>query len=283
MKEKQLTAKNQSAKIDFYERLKKPFPKDAYDEDKSRGFSLTTIDAYHVIDRLNEVFGLCGTGWKLQVNEWIKTEDEIILIGELSYNVNGDIKTVPCVGGKRIIKNNLTDAYKSAMTNAICKGASFIGVGLNVYKGQFDFNTSQTEQPKPKKPLQEPQKSPPEQPTPDADELATPKQAALIEKQILGSHVIFPFDYFFIDRQLQHGMTKEVAKVIIDMWLKTEHPVRIKLEKKGAKYLDEYCAQKFAKWIQSHPQLVAEYNVWVESDWPKIVDARKENKNAKTE
>jgi len=124
---------------------------------------------------------------------------------------------------------------------------------------------------KPSKPSQ-PQKPPAQPPT----ELATPKQIALIEKQILGSHLAFPFDYFFIDRQIKHGMTKAVAKVVIDMWLKTEHPVRVKLEKKGEKYFDEYCQQKFAKWMKSHPQLVVEYNVWVESDWKKIVEKRKE-------
>ena len=32
--------------------------------DTSRGFELTSIKAAYVIERLNEVFGPCGIGWR---------------------------------------------------------------------------------------------------------------------------------------------------------------------------------------------------------------------------
>jgi len=119
------------------EELLKPFPKEAYGEDKSRGFPLTTIDAYYVIERLNNVFGLCGTGWGLDVKEYITTEKEIVALSHLWYKNGTEIKRIECEGGKKIVHDNLTDAYKSARTNAICKGASFLGVGLDVYKGEY--------------------------------------------------------------------------------------------------------------------------------------------------
>jgi hypothetical protein len=44
--------------------LKSPFPSEALSADTSRGFELTSIKAAYVIERLNDVFGLCGTGWR---------------------------------------------------------------------------------------------------------------------------------------------------------------------------------------------------------------------------
>ena len=134
---------------ELYEKLKKSFPDKAYNNDGSRGFNLTTIDAYHVIDRLNEVFGLCGKGWWLSDIEWIKIEgDKNIVICSaifcyLGFGLEGEFHRFPCVGGHQVIKNRWDDGYKSAMTNCICKGASFLGVGLNVYKGEFKGKTEQ--------------------------------------------------------------------------------------------------------------------------------------------
>ena len=42
----------------IYDKLKAPFPKDAYSCDSSRGFNLTSIKAQYVIERLNDVLGI---------------------------------------------------------------------------------------------------------------------------------------------------------------------------------------------------------------------------------
>lgn len=128
---------------EIYEKLKTKFPEEAYGTDKSRGFSLDTIDAYYVIERLNEVFGLCGEYWWLDNVEWIKIKGEknlIICSALFCYIKSKDskISQFPCIGGHQVVKDRWDDAYKSAMTNCICKGASFLGVGLDVYKGEFD-------------------------------------------------------------------------------------------------------------------------------------------------
>ena len=44
--------------------LRAPFPAEALKPDTSRGFELTSIKAAYGIERLNEVLGLCGTGWR---------------------------------------------------------------------------------------------------------------------------------------------------------------------------------------------------------------------------
>jgi hypothetical protein len=51
-------------KQDQVQGLKARFPAEALSADTSRGFELTSIKAAYVVERLNEVFGLCGTGWR---------------------------------------------------------------------------------------------------------------------------------------------------------------------------------------------------------------------------
>ena len=49
---------------DQIQAIKAPFPPEALSADTSRGFELTSIKAAFVIERLNEIFGPCGTGWR---------------------------------------------------------------------------------------------------------------------------------------------------------------------------------------------------------------------------
>jgi hypothetical protein len=49
---------------DQVQALKAPFPAEAFSTDDSRGFELTSIKAAFIIERLNEVFGPCGIGWR---------------------------------------------------------------------------------------------------------------------------------------------------------------------------------------------------------------------------
>ena len=49
---------------DQLQAIKAPFPSEALSSDTSRGFELTSIKAAFVIERLNEVFGPCGIGWR---------------------------------------------------------------------------------------------------------------------------------------------------------------------------------------------------------------------------
>ena len=121
----------------LFQKLSKPFPAEAYKDVKiGRGF--TTIDAYHIVERLTEVFGMCGDRWGVSVDEWRENGPNVACIGFLWYRKHEDeeVCRVAAVGDAQVIKGNIAEAYKKAMTNLISKASSFIGVGLSVYQGK---------------------------------------------------------------------------------------------------------------------------------------------------
>lgn len=137
-----MTTTKKSNQEEIKKKLLEKFDKKAYGSDSSRGFKLATLDAYYVIERLNNVFGLCGIGWGLDIKEWILGKKELVVLAELWFIIDGEKHIISCEGGKHIVTTKtghtcVADAYKSARTNAICKGASFLGIGLDVYKGEY--------------------------------------------------------------------------------------------------------------------------------------------------
>jgi hypothetical protein len=140
-----------------YDRLRKPFEEAAYSADTSRGFPLTSIKAAYVSERLNEVFGLCGQGWRYAHSPFEEIENEVIIEVALQWAVekggegraewdamignwricDGEGWSAPVYGpgGQSIKKNRMTDARKGAVTNGIGKAASMIGVGSDAFKG----------------------------------------------------------------------------------------------------------------------------------------------------
>lgn len=124
-----------------FKALAKPFEAEAY-KDVKIGRTFTTIDAYHIVERLTQVFGLCGTGWGVEVTEWREYSPHCVAcIGHLWYDSDGKRCLVPAVGDAQIMtdkKGNVqvAEAFKKAQTNLISKAASFLGVGLSVYQGK---------------------------------------------------------------------------------------------------------------------------------------------------
>lgn len=104
---------------------------------------------------------------------------------------------------------------------------------------------------------------------------ASDAQLKLIKEQILASHLLFAYEYFYLEKQLQKGITRFNASAVIDQWIKTERKKRIEVEKKGLKYFDEHCEDMYRRWAKKHPELIDEYHEWVKVEWPKIVEARK--------
>ena len=150
--------------------LRAPFPAEALKPDTSRGFELTSIKAAYVIERLNEVLGPCGTGWRYAHSSF---EDvpidngrlEVITEVALQYRVTdsgggrvtwtdgwgyaGDpvwSEPIFACGGKGLGKGGAayTDARKSAVTDGLTKAASMLGVGHQVFKGQVRVGTRST-------------------------------------------------------------------------------------------------------------------------------------------
>ncbi len=140
--------------------LRASFPAEALSADTSRGFELTSIKAAFVVERLNEVFGPCGCGWRYVHSPFEWLEGEVITEVALQFKVTDggcdpvvwNAKTndwtfavdsgawswpVFSPGGRRPGKGTapITDARKGAITDGLTKAASMIGVGHEVFKG----------------------------------------------------------------------------------------------------------------------------------------------------
>lgn len=147
--------------------LKAPFPKEALKPEMSRGFELTSIKAAYIFERLNDVFGPVGYGWRYVHSPFetlvtVGEKTEIMTEVALQYRVSdkeqagcGPIEwhdeawrirpdhpwvwsePIYAAGGKGIGKGSVpyTDARKSAVTDGLTKAASMLGVGHRVFKG----------------------------------------------------------------------------------------------------------------------------------------------------
>ena len=120
--------------------LAKPFPKEAYKDVSFGARKFTCIDAYHIVERLTEVFGLCGVGWGVTTTDYKIHQKSCACVGYLWYKLPGveELGKVVAIGDGVIIHDNLAEAMKKAETNLISKASSFIGVGLDVFKGVHD-------------------------------------------------------------------------------------------------------------------------------------------------
>jgi hypothetical protein len=125
--------------------IKKPLPKEAVAAHPSRS-NLSTIKAIYVTERLNDVFG---------VGEWTIRTELIAPIMEKTKTTNAGkerteytaiLKTVFEITDYGIYYESIAssvnddpgDACKGATTDAITKICSYIGIGIDVFKGQHD-------------------------------------------------------------------------------------------------------------------------------------------------
>ena len=140
---------------DQLQAIKAPFPPEALSADTSRGFELTSIKAAFVIERLNEVFGPIGIGWRYVHSAFgvLHTSEgraEIVTEGAFQYQFAATNDRVGCdrvvwdaqtndwayrnsnndwsepifaCGGKTVGKGGaaFTDARKSAVTDGLTK------------------------------------------------------------------------------------------------------------------------------------------------------------------
>jgi hypothetical protein len=114
-----------------------PLPSEAIKPHPTKTF-LSTIKPIYVTDRLNEVFGIGG--WQLRT--------ENVLVNDNGTVVNKVIFTVPeydiyyeCFGGNdnggQTSKGfDLGDAFKGATTDGLTKICSYLGIGIDVFRGK---------------------------------------------------------------------------------------------------------------------------------------------------
>ena len=155
-------------------KLTEPFSKEAFTVDSSRGFPLVGVKVAYVVDRLNKVFGIAGLGWRYHAitrKADLFPSKEIVAHIVFQYRVgeggsppysltNPETNTLipmagPSVwseppiatGGGRIGSGGTkeADAQKSAISAALSKAASKIGIAQDAYMGRISAATLEIE------------------------------------------------------------------------------------------------------------------------------------------
>jgi len=156
----------------IYDLLTEDFEQDAYVTDRSRGFPLIGMRGAFIVERLNEVFGLLGHGWRFAHSPFVLHNKEVTTEVLIQYNIkeifdldgslpyiwdsslNGwtttpgrSIWSEPIfgVGGNQVGSGGvpMSDAEKSAVSSGLSKAASRIGVGIKAYKGKLVIDGEQ--------------------------------------------------------------------------------------------------------------------------------------------
>jgi hypothetical protein len=134
------------------EALKVDFPQSAIKKREGSGGDLSSINTYYEIERLNEVFGLCGVGWWYEIADLTTVENVVVAQVNLFFRWDDGkewltAKPIPSKGQGTVRKGmSRGDAEKSAITDALTKAASLLGVGLSVFKGEQTHRTRETRQ-----------------------------------------------------------------------------------------------------------------------------------------
>jgi hypothetical protein len=152
-----------SRKMEIWDALKDVDP--AHTKTVEFGRKFTSIDSQYKIQRMTERFGACGEGWGYKTYDQTITAGHYVLVkvsvtlwwrGKDDYMMEfGPVTSCcelvrPSMSGKRSDKRTDydeqgnavlqidTDAYKKAMTDALTKAMSHVGLGASVFLGLFD-------------------------------------------------------------------------------------------------------------------------------------------------
>jgi hypothetical protein len=112
---------------DVLEKLKAPLPPEAVSPNPDRP-GLSVIKVIYAVERLNEVFGL--NGWRV-VNQVVERGKMVVIKATVTIPEYGLV--IEQYGGND--NPDRGDTYKGACTDALSKCASYLGVGMDVYKG----------------------------------------------------------------------------------------------------------------------------------------------------
>jgi hypothetical protein len=115
---------------DILEKLKAPLPLEAVSPNPDKP-GLSVIKVIYVVERLNDVFGL--NGWRV-VNQVVESGRMVVVKATVTIPEYGIV--IEQYGGND--NPDRGDAYKGACTDALSKCASYLGVGMDVYKGLRD-------------------------------------------------------------------------------------------------------------------------------------------------
>jgi hypothetical protein len=143
---------NEQLKSELYA----PLPSEAIKPHPTKTF-LSTIKPIYVTDRLNEVFGIGK--WQLRT-ENILVNDNGTVVNKVIFSVPDHDIYYECFGGNdnggQTSKGfDLGDAFKGATTDGLTKICSYLGIGIDVFRGKQSsksYNTPSQPAPKPATP-----------------------------------------------------------------------------------------------------------------------------------
>src|SRR6202451_159845 len=115
---------------DLKVKLREPLPTAAVSPNPLKP-GLSAIKVIYVVERLNDVFGL--NGWHMD-NEVVETGRMVVVRATLAIPKYGI--AIEQFGGND--NPDRGDAYKGACTDALSKCASYLGIGMDVYKGLYE-------------------------------------------------------------------------------------------------------------------------------------------------
>lgn len=119
-------------KEELKEALSKELPKEALQPVPGKPY-LTSIRGIYVTERFNEVFGVGG--WRVKV-EFVERKEDVVVV-KVIFEVPERGIYYECYGGNN--NKDLGDAYKGATTDALTKIGSYLGVGIEVFKGKANL------------------------------------------------------------------------------------------------------------------------------------------------
>ena len=142
-------------------KLREPLPAKALKQHPTKAF-LTTINSIYVTERLNEVFGIGSWQTKSEIVE----NDQKMIVVKTTLNIPEYGISYECYGGND--NPDRGDAYKGAVTDAITKIGSWLGIGAEVWKNEAGkpSTTSRPAQQGQSKPQVAQPTTPPQKPTP---------------------------------------------------------------------------------------------------------------------
>lgn len=143
--------------LSIWNTLEATDPEHTKDFKRAGGFEGTAINPMYAIKKMTEVFGPMGKGWGIESTqeERVPVGDEILIFiqvclwwgeetpdGKRFKHVVG-----PQWGGDSVVRKRRDggtmlddEAYKKAMTDAMLKCMSYLGIGADIHLGLYDDN-----------------------------------------------------------------------------------------------------------------------------------------------
>lgn len=116
-------------------KLKEPLPAKALKQHPTKAF-LTSINPIYVTERLNDVFGVGA--WR--VKSELQEADGKMVVVKTTLTIPEYGIEYECYGGND--NSDRGDAFKGAVTDAITKIGSWMGIGAEVWKNEAGKQTS---------------------------------------------------------------------------------------------------------------------------------------------